>query len=432
MDAPNFCKHCGNKLSADAQFCSQCGTQVEASSISPQIEQTFPGKEKQQKSPITAFVLALIFGTFGIHRFYLGKIKSGLLMLLTLGGLGIWYLVDLILLVTNKFEDKNGNLILFTKNPSPLKKTLMVIGVIAAWFLLFVGTVFTIVLFLTNSLIYPINNQLKALKTGNIEKAYSYTSKDFQKATSLGDFNKFLNQYPSLKSNESTFFNIRSIENNLGFVKGTLTAKDGAKTPIEYRLIWENGGWKILNIKVSSTGAGIDINHTAQSSSPTAPPPQLNWLNFDNKGNRYSLKYPNNWEYIKSGKGTVIFRGKKDTDASHTTITIQTLLTKKNKGKYSTIAELINDLKSQIFANTSESKVLAQGEIELPQNQKKFHGEYIVFTYKYKNKQLKQLFTIILRDDGLAFYTWSYTSLITEYDRNLPINKEMYESWTIY
>lgn len=76
--------------------------------------------------------------------------------------------------------------------------------------------------------------------------------------------------------------------------------------------------------------------------------------------------------------------------------------------------------------------MLAQGEIELPQNQKKFHGEYIVFTYKYKNKQLKQLFTIILRDDGLAFYTWSYTSLITEYDRNLPINKEMYESWTIY
>lgn len=70
--------------------------------------------------------------------------------------------------------------------------------------------------------------------------------------------------------------------------------------------------------------------------------------------------------------------------------------------------------------------------MELPQNPKRFHGEYLLFTYKYKNKEFKQMDTIILRDDGLAFYTWSYTSLMKQYNSDLPIAKRMYESWIIY
>lgn len=311
MDASKFCKHCGNNLTPDAQFCSKCGASIEADSSSSQMQSPCSIKESHQKSPIIVLILGLFLGVFGIHRIYVGKITTGLLMLLTVGGLGIWYLIDLILLVTNKFEDKNGNLIQLTKNPSSLKKALMIIGAIVAWFLLFVGTVFLIILFLTSGLIHSINHQLSALKAGNIEKAYSYTSKDFQKATSLSDFKKFINQYPSLKNNESSFFNERVIENNRGFVKGTLTAKDGAKTPIEYRLIWEDGAWKILNITVSYTGAGIDVDHNKFTSSNVSTSQEFTWLNFDNKNSRYSLKYPSNWEYIKSGKGTIVFRGKK-------------------------------------------------------------------------------------------------------------------------
>ncbi|KTD04790.1 DUF4864 domain-containing protein [Fluoribacter gormanii] len=432
MDASKFCKHCGNNLTPDAQFCSKCGASIEADSSSSQIQSPCSIKESHQKSPIIVLILGLFLGVFGIHRIYVGKITTGLLMLLTVGGLGIWYLIDLILLVTNKFEDKNGNLIQLTKNPSSLKKVLMIIGAIVAWFLLFVGTVFLIILFLTSGLIHSINHQLSALKAGNIEKAYSYTSKDFQKATSLSDFKKFINQYPSLKNNESSFFNERVIENNRGFVKGTLTAKDGAKTPIEYRLIWEDGAWKILNITVSYTGAGIDVDHNKFTSSNVSTSQEFTWLNFDNKNSRYSLKYPSNWEYIKSGKGTIVFRGKKGTDSHNTTITIQTLLTKKNKGTYATIQDLKDDLKSQIFANAKEPKLLQQGEIDLPQNPKRFHGEFLVFNYKYKNKEFKQMYIIFLRDDGLAFYTWSYASLIKQYDKDLSLAKGMYESWVIY
>ena len=54
-------------------------------------------------------LLCLFVGVLGIHRFYVGKIGTGLLQLFTLGGLGIWMLVDLILLVSGEFRDKEGN-----------------------------------------------------------------------------------------------------------------------------------------------------------------------------------------------------------------------------------------------------------------------------------------------------------------------------------
>jgi TM2 domain-containing membrane protein YozV len=54
---------------------------------------------------------AYIFGIAGIHRFYLGKIWTGIIMLITLGGLGIWTLIDFIFAVSGKMKDKEGNLI---------------------------------------------------------------------------------------------------------------------------------------------------------------------------------------------------------------------------------------------------------------------------------------------------------------------------------
>jgi hypothetical protein len=55
--------------------------------------------------------LAALLGPFGAHRFYVGKLKSGALMCATLGGLGIWYLYDLILVSAGSFRDVEGRLV---------------------------------------------------------------------------------------------------------------------------------------------------------------------------------------------------------------------------------------------------------------------------------------------------------------------------------
>jgi hypothetical protein len=63
------------------------------------------------KSRAVALVLGIILGVFGAHRFYTGKIGTGLLMLCTAGGLGIWYLVDNIMIASGAFRDAEGRLV---------------------------------------------------------------------------------------------------------------------------------------------------------------------------------------------------------------------------------------------------------------------------------------------------------------------------------
>jgi TM2 domain-containing membrane protein YozV len=63
------------------------------------------------KSRGVAFALAALLGPFGAHRFYVGKTGTALLMLCTVGGVGLWYLYDLILVAGGSFRDVNGRLV---------------------------------------------------------------------------------------------------------------------------------------------------------------------------------------------------------------------------------------------------------------------------------------------------------------------------------
>ena len=53
--------------------------------------------EKSEKKFVAALILSILLGGLGVHRFYAGRIVTGILMLLTLGGLGIWTLIDIII-----------------------------------------------------------------------------------------------------------------------------------------------------------------------------------------------------------------------------------------------------------------------------------------------------------------------------------------------
>src|SRR4051794_31333652 len=64
-----------------------------------------------QKSFLVTWLLSLLVGVFGVDRFYLGKVGTGLLKLFTFGGLGVWALVDLIITLAGKQRDKRGFLL---------------------------------------------------------------------------------------------------------------------------------------------------------------------------------------------------------------------------------------------------------------------------------------------------------------------------------
>jgi TM2 domain-containing membrane protein YozV len=76
--------------------------------LSPQNVDNSNLEDAEGKSQLIALILCILIGTIGIHRFYLGYIGIGLIQLFTLGGFGIWTLIDLIMIITGDLKPKNG------------------------------------------------------------------------------------------------------------------------------------------------------------------------------------------------------------------------------------------------------------------------------------------------------------------------------------
>ncbi len=117
-----FCSKCGNQF--EGQFCSKCGTPS-----SGQYQQ--PNNQAYQAPPIiinnvntnnnaggrsgisvkskwVAFVLCLLLGVIGIHRFYVGKVGTGIIWMFTGGLFGIGWIIDLIMILCGSFTDSAG------------------------------------------------------------------------------------------------------------------------------------------------------------------------------------------------------------------------------------------------------------------------------------------------------------------------------------
>lgn len=102
MDS-KFCKFCGAKIPADAVVCTSCGRQVEALVSTGrsifEAKNPAPFGRRGQKDKWIAFLLCLFLGVLGIHRFYEGKIITGIIWLCTAGFFGAGIIIDLLILL---------------------------------------------------------------------------------------------------------------------------------------------------------------------------------------------------------------------------------------------------------------------------------------------------------------------------------------------
>lgn len=121
-----FCKHCGQLIDKECIICPKCGKQVEelkgqepnivinntSNSSSNAVAYAVNNGSNgiSPKSRLITLILCIFLGIFGAHRFYTGKIITGIIMIpLMLVWIGeIWLLIDLILIIIGAFRDKNG------------------------------------------------------------------------------------------------------------------------------------------------------------------------------------------------------------------------------------------------------------------------------------------------------------------------------------
>jgi len=94
-----YCENCGSLIDSKAVICPKCG--VPHGAYKKLLEQREGASDKSR-------LVAWFLGVLGIHRFYVNRVGSGILWLLTFGLFGIGALVDLILIASGKFTDKEG------------------------------------------------------------------------------------------------------------------------------------------------------------------------------------------------------------------------------------------------------------------------------------------------------------------------------------
>ena len=105
------CPHCGAHMEAGDRFCWQCGWDEK------NPEATAPGRVRPRgpasdRNRLTALLLCVFIGFLGAHRFYVGRVGSGLVWFFTGGLLFVGVIYDAVMIATGEFQDEDGRRLL--------------------------------------------------------------------------------------------------------------------------------------------------------------------------------------------------------------------------------------------------------------------------------------------------------------------------------
>ncbi len=92
-----FCSNCGKPIDERAVICVHCGCQIKDLQV------------LSGKSWLVTLLLCVFLGSVSAHRFYTGYIGIGILQIITFGGFGIWWLIDLIMILCRNYKTRCGD-----------------------------------------------------------------------------------------------------------------------------------------------------------------------------------------------------------------------------------------------------------------------------------------------------------------------------------
>lgn len=101
-----YCANCGKQIDDKAYICMNCGAATNNLTQQVSVDVNIINS-KSRKNYWVTLILTILLGWLGFHRFYVGKIGTGILWMFSFGLLGIGVLYDLILIIGKDFCDSN-------------------------------------------------------------------------------------------------------------------------------------------------------------------------------------------------------------------------------------------------------------------------------------------------------------------------------------